>query len=367
MRSRLSSIIVAVVFAGALSSCGGGQQPTTVARPTGEVGTGNVQAALPPVASTDAAVRSVEPWVYDHNAGKIIRTTHYRIYTTESKPMIVDRLPGFLEAALAHYRTAFTSPDELPVPPLKLDTFVMGTRPQWQRLTRELMGEQADIYLRIPRGGYAQGGRAVLYDIGGGDTMSIASHEGWHQYTQRTFADGLPIWLEEGIATYMEGHRWGPGGVTFLPWANTERYDQLRTAAGANALMPLEKVLNSSPSGLLGGGVGEDPLVFYAQVWALVHFLHEAEGGAYRGALREIVRDASAGRLYQRVAEVRGGAEGARIARAAAMSRSGSELLLVYCNADVLTLSRQYDAFVAQLVAPGSRTAIVAGRSPIGQ
>ena len=63
----------------------------------------------------------------------------------------------------------------LPPPNDRLDTFVMASRPQWELLTRQLLGERAGIYLKIPRGGHAWAGRSVLYNIGAQGTMAIAA------------------------------------------------------------------------------------------------------------------------------------------------------------------------------------------------
>ena len=55
------------------------------------------------------SVRSVSPWAFEDvpgGTGRIIRTDHYAIYTTESEPIITDRLPGFMEAALPQYAGA---------------------------------------------------------------------------------------------------------------------------------------------------------------------------------------------------------------------------------------------------------------------
>lgn len=325
-----------------------------------------------PVPESFNVVSSIEPWSFMGEPGQIIRTPSYRIFTTEQSPAIVRRLPRFLESCLDHYRTALADggSEPLPLPSLKLDTFVMASRPQWERLTKQFMGEQAGLYLRIPRGGYASGGRAVLFDVGTGDTLTIAAHEGWHQYTQRAFKQSMPVWLEEGIATYMEGHGWtGELGdtVVFRPWANVERFDQLRKAHSEGRLMPLGDLLNSTPADLLGGGhahggvASDAALIFYAQVWALTHFLHEGENGRYRDDLYRLVRDAAEGNLYTNVIDARGEAAAVNAAR----TRKGSAVFETYFDASLAEAASQYKDFMDQIAAPGSRGPIVAGESPI--
>lgn len=277
-----------------------------------------------------------------------------------------DRVPRFLEQALEWYTTAL---GELPRPSRRMDTFLMETRSQWERLTRRSMGDDAEIYLRIQRGGFAAGGRAMYFYIGQRDTLVIAAHEGWHQYTQSTFRSPLPIWLEEGIATYMEGFRWGRRGDSlprFSPWSNPERFDTLRAAARAGRLMSLEQLLHTAPQDLMtggggGGGGADGALDYYAQVWALIHFLNEAEDGTYQVALTNMVRDAANGTLMKHFKD----AYGSRALSIYASRRRGPELLLLYTKKPLPVLEREYADFVAKATSLGARTRIIAGESPL--
>lgn len=328
---------IALIACALLCGCGGDSAPiATVDEPAGR--------AAPSVrAPAYSPVLSVEPWAFAGNPGSVIRTQHYRVFTTSNRPIIRQVLPGFLEASLVQYRTSL---GELPPPPVKLDTYLMHTRPEWATLTRALMQGNADVYLRIERGGFAAQGRGVYRDLGElSDTLNLAAHEGWHQYTQLTFMSRLPIALEEGIATYMEGFRFDPtrpDAPIFLPWANTERYDQLRTAAAANRLFPLEQLLGTLPQDLIASDQ-ERALTWYAQVWALVHFLHEGESGLYTASLHAMLADAASG------------------------TRRGVALtpLTLAIDTPMSELNAQYQAFIRQITAPGARDKVVAGRSPL--
>lgn len=292
---------------------------------------------------TYSPVLSIEPWKFADADGSVIRTQHYRVFTTSDRTIIRRVLPGFLEASLVQYRSAL---GELPPPPVKLDTYLMDTRPQWASLTRALMQERADVYLQIERGGFAAQGRGVYRDLGAlTDTLNLAAHEGWHQYTQLTFKSRLPVSLEEGIATYMEGFRFDPARPdvpVFMPWANTERYDQLRRAASADRLLSLDTLLTTPPQDLIARDQ-EMALTWYAQVWALVHFLHEGESGLYTSSLHAILADAATG-----------------------SSRGVARLPLAsYIQTPADELNEQYQAFINKITAPGARNKIVAGRSPL--
>jgi hypothetical protein len=238
--------------------------------------------------------------------------------------------------------------------------YLMGTRPQWEALTRQTAGPRADIYLRIQRGGYAESARAVFYNIGPRDTFAIAGHEGWHQYTQATFREALPIWLEEGIAVSMEGFRWDQGGVpSFRPWSNLERYDRLRELVAAGRMSRLEELLNQRPQDLLQDS-GLATLDYYAQIWALTLFLREGSGGAHRAPLESMVRDASEGRLSARLAA----ASSPREARAAMLGRVGHTAFEAYFG-PMAECSQDFESFIRHAVRPGGRDRVLQGDSPM--
>ncbi|MGP1346020.1 MAG: hypothetical protein ACTS3F_05030 [Phycisphaerales bacterium] len=299
-----------------------------------------------------------EPWAFGGDSGEILRTEHYRLYTTVGDQRERERAALFLENAIDHYTSGIT---DLPNPPVKLDTYLMSNRVEWEQLTLRLMGEQGKDIMRIQRGGYAARGIGVYFNIGIYDTLAIAAHEGWHQYTQRTFRNPLPVWLEEGIATYMEGHRWNGGSVVFTPWGNPERFTTLRDAYNAGRLFTLEELLSSRPQDHMSGGDEEPLLRYYAQVWALTHFLMEGEGARHRATLESVLRDAVEGTLGDRL---EAGA-GERASRAAMSSRGGPIVFSALFDSDLERADRAYQEFISALVAVGSRDDIASGRSPI--
>lgn len=311
-------------------------------------------------ASTEVVpdILSREPWRYATAEGEIVRTTNYRLYTTAKDKVIRERLAAFQEHALGHYRQVLTP---LPPPATKLDTYLMDNRPQWERMTKHLMGDRAEALLKIPRGGYASRGIGVFYNIGLFDTLAIAGHEGWHQFTQKTFAEPLPSWLEEGLATFMEGHRWEQNTPVFRPWANVQRFDQLRKAEGERKLLALEDLLDSRPQDFLDF-TDDRVLTFYAQLWALVHFLNEGDGGKHSAGLREVMSDAASGRLASTVRARLGGRAGATVLT----TRTGPTVFMAYFGEDLSPASEAYARFVATLTRPGARSAIAEGRSPLG-
>jgi len=299
------------------------------------------------------------PWSFDGGQGSNLRTAYFSIYTTETDPVMVERLPRFLEAALDRYSTA-AGMMKLPMPRQKMETFVMANRPQWQALTVRILGSSARPLTYIERGGFTTGGRSFLYNIGQSDTFAIASHEGWHQFTQITFAEQMPIWLEEGMATLMEGHRWSGQGVLFLPWGNPERYNGLCAAASKRTLLSLEDILTQSPQSLMNrpGNSNEPAVAYYAQVWSLVHFLREGEGGRYRPGLEKLLSDAASGVLSGAVREKFG-------PRAGMLAQRSGALVFETYFTSVSDAQAQYTKFLGMLTSGQAKGAVAAGTSPV--
>jgi hypothetical protein len=218
-----------------------------------------------------------------------------------------------------------------------------------------MLPDQAGTYLAMGRGGFTTRGASVLYYIGRRDTFAILAHEGWHQYAQRTLRTQLPLWLEEGIATWMEGHLRHPDGIPkFRSWANLERFDTLRDAVRLQRLIALPDLLEKPPQEFLEGGTSR-LLVYYAQVWALVHFLAEGEGGRYRTGLQQVLIDAAQGHLAGKVAM--GPRQGE--------TRYGPAVVKTYFDADLDDFAKRYSAFVAAIVRTGAKDRITQGRSPL--
>jgi len=298
-------------------------------------------------------------WTFQGARGMAYSTRHYRLLTTVGRPLLRDRLPGFAEASLARFVEAFP---EMPRPASGLEVFVLSSRPEWERYVVEVYGgEGLDRYRGIERGGFTQRGRAVLWDIGVQDTMAILAHEGWHQYAQVTLREPLPSWLDEGLGVWAEGFRWNvfrPDEPVFLPWANVERFDQLRRAASRGGLMPLDQLLTERPQELMRVS-SESTLTYYAQCWALAQYI--MGDPARRASLGRLLEDAVAGRVMMRIEQ----RYGERAARSAVLRRSGLEVWKLYFGEDIDAEREAFAAYLQQVVAPGSKNRIVRGESPV--
>lgn len=300
-------------------------------------------------------------WRFAGADGQIITTPHYQIYTTLTDPRIVEKLLVFAEQSLENYVSQLA---DLPLPVAKLETYLFQKRYQWEAKTRQILPTQAETFLNLGRGGFTTRGRSVLYYIDSQgrtkDTFAIVGHEGWHQYAQSMLHRQLPTWLEEGIATYMEGYIQNEDGeIEFLPWANRERYRTLRQAVRKKTLIGIRELLTRTPQSFLKSSK-EDLLVYYSQVWALVHFLNEDQNGKYQQALSNLLADAAKGvsPMPPKRASRSNASTGSR-------ARLAPGVILKYLEMDLGEFELQYIQFIKKIVADGGYKHIVKGQSPL--
>jgi len=258
-----------------------------------------------------------QPWTFADQPGTVIGTPHFRLFTTVQDPVYQRLLARVLEAT--HDRMTLLNPNTHAAAAAAggpgsgsdrlLDCYVFASRGQWESYTRARAGSNAPIYLQISAGGYCQEGVFAGYDIGREQTLSVVSHEAWHQYSWFAFKDRLPSWLEEGLATQNEAIEWqtsatGPNKKAeimpvFRPELNWRRFSSLQTAVRGDRLWKLQDLLSTH-----AGQVIKMPQhridAYYAQLWSLVLFLEQSP--AYRPRLKALLADASAGKLTQALA-----------------------------------------------------------------
>jgi hypothetical protein len=121
-------------------------------------------------------------------------------------------------------------------------------------------------------------------------TWNVVQHEGFHQLAQEAFGGRLPMWADEGLAEYFgEGIFTGDGFETGL--VSQARLGRVREMLREGREAPLREFR----------GIAREAwnrkidLRNYDQAWSLVHFLMHGEGGRFRPALGEYLKDVAAG------------------------------------------------------------------------
>jgi len=285
-------------------------------------------------------------WNSPGSTGELLRTKHYRIYTTATRPEVARYLPAFMEAAHQNYLVLTGLDDPPGNEPLTI--YMMATREEWALLTENVIEMGREKYLAIEAGGYFHNGVCVFWDIGGNATFSVAAHEGLHQFLASQLTDPLPTWLEEGLCVSAEGHQIHANRVLFTPNRNSLRLAALRRAITQGHWLSLSKLLTTDPGEIVAQGTRKS-VSYYSQLWALSVFIRTHP--TYSVGLRRLVRDAQLGRIARTL-----GIVPSEMLRLAASPRIynralGERFVRQYISEDLEELGREYLAFANKLAA----------------
>ncbi len=256
-------------------------------------------------------VRAV-PWTCLGFEGVRLTSRHWDICTTIRIPALCQRLPQAMEAALAHMRQTLDGPGlTLPCPEEPMTTCLMSDRRQWSNLARVLHPDHAEAMQGLSRGGFTAEGVALLYDIDRRehcrDTIALALHEGWHQYAQTALRAPLDPWLDEGLATVMEGYRLTVNGPVIDHDANRQRKRRAWWLFRRGRMQTVDALLADDPHDAMARG-RTALLDYYAQAWAFMRFMLDDPDRAR--AVRAVLAAAVQGR-HQAIAMPPGDLEAA--------------------------------------------------------
>lgn len=230
-------------------------------------------------------------WETPYGTGAVLSTDHYKIWTTlPEHSRLRKALPGFLEAARANYLQLTGLGDGDRRQPMPV--YVLADRTQWDHLTRHRMNRS----VQIETGGYTADGVCVFWDIGPLHTLSVAAHEGLHQFFYHRLRERNPMWLEEGLCATAEGFEITDRGVVFTPDRNNSRFSDLRQTITRGYWKPLEELLKMHSMDAAREGFSEKAVGYYGQLWALMHMIRHTP--RYRAGMERLLADASAGRFH---------------------------------------------------------------------
>jgi hypothetical protein len=291
-------------------------------------------------------LESVEPWENTYGPGLKLTTDHYEVYTTLLNPLILSRVPGFVESAYKAYQKQLP---ELVETKFKMSVYLFAKRKQWEDFTRVFVGENAPLYLKIKSGAYCLNDACVAYNIGSNATFSVIGHEGWHQFNQRHFRYRLPSWLDEGIAMAFEYNRYENGLFTFDPSQNLNRLGGLKLTLAEDKMIPLRVLIGLDPGQAVR--IGQDATqAFYSQSYALVRFLKEDNYGQRLAQYHQMLMGAVDG-TWPLTDEAKKIASNRNIPLTIEYNRAaGTKLFEYYIGTDFAGIEQQYLLFCRKLV-----------------
>lgn len=215
---------------------------------------------------------TLEEWRFGRTRGRLVRTEHYEIYTTVRDDELARALPQAMETAYAYFRFLLPGAGE---PAARMQVYLFGTRAEFERFTRGMFPEKAEKLLKVRSGGYCEGGKTVIEYVAHEVTFPLMTHEGFHQFVHHCVNQRIPAWLDEGLAVWCEGQRWGQVGLKeFDPWHNPVRLNDLTEAIQREQTFPLRELLRINAGHVIGGPTSRVG-AYYGQLLALMLFLKD--------------------------------------------------------------------------------------------
>ena len=332
---RVQALQCFVVIAAAMAGCGATSDPTDPFAPI-------PLEKMPPGRPLQTPT-TVTEWKHAYGKGEIVRSRHYELFVSGVNPTLRANLPGFLEAAYENYQTLTGLTRQGSPPPLR--AYMLASRREWVSLTKHIFGKKAAA-LSIGAGGYCYKGIGVYWDLRRRGTFSVASHEGLHQFLYHRLRNPLPVFLEESLATLTEGFHMRKDSVVFLPKHNPRRLTDLRTSIIQKRWFPVAKLMPMDGRDVVGGTT-DRALGWYAQVWALAHFLRHDD--LYRPGFKRMLADAAAGRFHVAMGVPRKALATLQRRRRIYNRTVAAKLFKYYITADQPEFERRYVAFCRKL------------------
>ncbi len=226
---------------------------------------------------------------------------HYRIHTTvprEEARFYARHMDTVFEEYTERFQ-ALTGQEKIHE---NMDLYLFRTQDEYSRYM-----EKFGIKAALTGGMYFQQGnykglatftRRKIRSIS--ETFSTLQHEGFHQFAAAYIGIDLPIWANEGIAQYFEDGIVIEGERMRLGILNKRRIRRVKQALQEGTILPFSNLLNMSPQRWQREIMTDrsKAQVAYAQSWAMVYFLINAEQ-RYRKAFvkyLQLIRDGSSSR-----------------------------------------------------------------------
>jgi hypothetical protein len=207
---------------------------------------------------------------------------HYRVFAETSQTQAED-VARRMEAALSLYNSIFHF--DLSQLPTKFRVKVFRDLDSFNVYLDKVLSQKRTDFVFVA---WSDPERSELLSFPKEDKAFTASllHQGSIQFI-KGFIDNPPVWLREGVATYLEGADWDTATSSFSPEPNLAWLDTLKTiirGETANKLIPFADLLTVTRE-----QAQAQMDVFAPQSWGLVQFLLNASDRSYSRVLWDSV------------------------------------------------------------------------------
>jgi hypothetical protein len=201
-------------------------------------------------------------------------TDHYRVFAETSQAQ-ADDVAKRMEAALGLYNSVFHF--DLTLLPTKFRVRVFKDLDSFNAYLDKVLSQKRTDFVFVA---WSDPERSELLCFPKDDKAFTASllHQGCIQFI-KGFIDNPPVWLREGVATYLDASTWDPAAGTFTPKQNLAWLDGLKAIVrgdGGSKPIPLTDLLSLSRE-----KAQSQMEVFAPQSWGLVQFLLNAPDRSY--------------------------------------------------------------------------------------
>jgi len=201
-------------------------------------------------------------------------TDHYRVLAETSQAQ-ADDVAKRMEAALALYNGVFHF--DLTTLPAKFRIRLFKDLDSFNAYLDKLLSQKRTDFVFVA---WSDPERSELLCFPKEDKAFTASllHQGCIQFI-KGFIDNPPVWLREGVATYLDASVWDPAAGAFSLKQNLAWLDSLKAIVrgdGQNKLIALSDILSLSRE-----RAQAQMDVFAPQSWGLVQFLLNAPDRSY--------------------------------------------------------------------------------------
>lgn len=233
--------------------------------------------AVNPQASNDIAVARTS----FENAGRLIEETQASFKTAEDafEKQLKNRKHELERSAAEMRRNSPGDDARVQVELEKAKRQSFENLKIWERKERDRLVEQRRLAARgLEEAAEVQRRSRRIFTAQSREFLDVIQHEVFHAYVithlEGTEAGALPLWLNEGLASYyersaLENGDWLPGGP------HPAHLAMLREATARHQLIPLERLLAGGPEffAVPHDGVLPRRSLVCAEAWALTHLL----------------------------------------------------------------------------------------------
>lgn len=214
-----------------------------------------------------------------------ITTAHYSILSSAS-PEQTRQVGEMVEILYSAYTRVFTNLPEERHTKMQLKLFKNQT--EFKRANRGI--GWAEAFYREP---YCN----AYFSSEEANPCHWMLHEAVHQLNNEVAHFSMPKWANEGTATYFSTSMIRNGSLaagqidphTYPVWwvGSMALTGDIQKDIASNQIIPLRAIV----TGKGGPGMGENFNLYYLHWWSLSHFLFHYQGGKYREAYIQVIRD----------------------------------------------------------------------------